>query len=372
MPNDQDSIETKTEFGTSYWKNSKGELHRLDGPAFINRRKHKEEYWIDGERISKQKFDILNGKEVKVSPKDECQVCAGTFSLKNGLLVKHGFKRPGTGRLHGRCMGEGHLPFPDTVALVQYLRALQDWTANMEKAVDKYNSGEIDSLDVTSALGKQFTITKDGDSWTWEREYKRAKRNAEEELKSLQNEVLRVTDRIGDANRMKNTTTTESILRSTIRSILKEELRMETGFKYGPVADEDLHMELLGHMVDARDGIIIKDFVYVTEIPREKVVQAMKQLVRDGLAERSSTRSFGEQTYYVTDAGRKAFNDYMSAPKEVDESWVDDKGTAKKLASTIAKKYGKGFGGKLKWADEWSDNPKAVAGKLADMADDEK
>jgi hypothetical protein len=52
--------------------------------------------------------------------KFECQVCEGRFCVKNGLLVKHGFKRPGDGFLHGECMGVGHAPFPSTTALVPY------------------------------------------------------------------------------------------------------------------------------------------------------------------------------------------------------------------------------------------------------------
>lgn len=369
-----ESTMIKTPGGTTVWRNAAGDLHRTDGPAFIGRR-GEEEYYINGKRISKKNFDILNGKEIKVSPKDECQVCAGTFSLKNGLLVKHGFKRPGTGRLYGQCMGEGHPPFPDTKALVQYRVNLQDWVSNMQKAVDKYNNGEVKTIERTSPLGTKLVYNIDtDDTYTWEREIGRAKRNAEDELNSLQNELVRVTERIEKANEMKKEIPTES-LRSVIRDVLKEAERDHTAdFKYAPIADEELSMELLGWMADARDGITIKHFVEVTEAERSKVVQAMKKLVLDGLAERGEGRSYGEQEYHITDAGRKAFRDYMTpaAPKEVDESWLDNKSTAKKLSKTIEKKYGKGFGGKVKWADEWSDNPKAVAGALAKVVDEKK
>ncbi len=52
--------------------------------------------------------------------KVECQLCEGHFCSKQGLLVKHGYKRPGDGYLHGECGGTGHAPFPATDALVVY------------------------------------------------------------------------------------------------------------------------------------------------------------------------------------------------------------------------------------------------------------
>lgn len=52
--------------------------------------------------------------------KSECQICESHFCTKNGVLVKHGYKRPGDGYLHGECSGVGHAPFPATDALVPY------------------------------------------------------------------------------------------------------------------------------------------------------------------------------------------------------------------------------------------------------------
>jgi hypothetical protein len=43
-----------------------------------------------------------------------CQFCEGTFCLHDGKLVLHGFRRPGTGTIHGRCRGTDKLPYEVT------------------------------------------------------------------------------------------------------------------------------------------------------------------------------------------------------------------------------------------------------------------
>ncbi len=60
-----------------------------------------------------------------LSLRSECQLCEGSFCTKNGLMVKHGYKRPGDGYLVGECGGSHHAPFPATDALVPYLAMLQ-------------------------------------------------------------------------------------------------------------------------------------------------------------------------------------------------------------------------------------------------------
>ena len=50
-------------------------------------------------------------------PKDECQVCSKTQSVRDGTLVNHGYTRPGWGWIVGGCPGVHHRPFPETDAL---------------------------------------------------------------------------------------------------------------------------------------------------------------------------------------------------------------------------------------------------------------
>jgi hypothetical protein len=51
-----------------------------------------------------------------------CQVCEGTFKMKHGRIVFHGYKRPGDGHAHGTCGGAHELPYE--VSRDQVLTAL--------------------------------------------------------------------------------------------------------------------------------------------------------------------------------------------------------------------------------------------------------
>lgn len=67
------------------------------------------------------------GFKPKVEPKTpraECQVCERTQALAGGVLVHHGYQRPGCGFIVGDCRGAGHAPYPATDALEKYLKEL--------------------------------------------------------------------------------------------------------------------------------------------------------------------------------------------------------------------------------------------------------
>ena len=59
-------------------------------------------------------------------PREECQVCAKTQSVRNGTLVNHGYTRPGWGWIVGGCPGVHHRPFPETDALEATLPHLEE------------------------------------------------------------------------------------------------------------------------------------------------------------------------------------------------------------------------------------------------------
>lgn len=50
------------------------------------------------------------------------------------------------------------------------------------------------------------------------------------------------------------------------------------------------------------------------------------------------------------------------------KNWSTSKSAAKKTVKTIAKKQGKGFADKVKWAKNWADDPEAAAAALARKA----
>src|SRR5271157_5749029 len=55
-----------------------------------------------------------------------CQICEGDQKLHDGLMVHHGYRRPGTGYIVGDCPGVGEVPYEVSCELRKaYLAALQ-------------------------------------------------------------------------------------------------------------------------------------------------------------------------------------------------------------------------------------------------------
>jgi len=76
-------------------------------------------------------------KETK-SAKAECQVCELSQCLtKDGVLVHHGYERPGDGWIHGDCFGVAHKPFPAYDALVLWHDAIEgELERSLQRAED--------------------------------------------------------------------------------------------------------------------------------------------------------------------------------------------------------------------------------------------
>lgn len=65
-------------------------------------------------------------KKTPTKPRDECQVCAGTYALDaTGKLGHHGYERPGCGWIVGDCAGVREKPFPATDALERWLARVE-------------------------------------------------------------------------------------------------------------------------------------------------------------------------------------------------------------------------------------------------------
>ncbi len=60
-----------------------------------------------------------------VKPRAECQICERMQAVSGGLMMNHGYQRPGIGFIVGKCMGTDHQPYPATDALVKYLEAVK-------------------------------------------------------------------------------------------------------------------------------------------------------------------------------------------------------------------------------------------------------
>lgn len=119
-----------------------------------------------------------------------CPVCFGSFKLKpstrHGVdktmpgMVLHGYKRPGTGQVHGNCKGQDWPPFElSKEGSIVWLRALREYEERELVYVESLKRNEIDSL--TGALGGEFRRDTT-DPLTWERLVERAVKNVEARL----------------------------------------------------------------------------------------------------------------------------------------------------------------------------------------------
>ena len=120
-----------------------------------------------------------------------CQVCNRLLKLRKGLLVQHGYIRPGTGYIERPCLGTKKPPYEESCETCrEYLKSLQGSLANIQEYLNQLTSGEIKELYTlvkyttsspgwTSALSTEISDTK----------YR---------IRVLEAEVARVTKRIED------------------------------------------------------------------------------------------------------------------------------------------------------------------------------
>lgn len=78
----------------------------------------------------KGRRDVAQKTSVKPNAlSSECQICERSFTARGGLLAKHGYRRPGTGFLHGECRGTRREAFPAFDALEEYEKQIDVLTA---------------------------------------------------------------------------------------------------------------------------------------------------------------------------------------------------------------------------------------------------
>lgn len=73
-----------------------------------------------------------------------CAICAHEQVVRNGLMVLHGYQRPGIGYIQGECFGVGYDPYEvSTKAIEAYIPVLQDLKAGRQKRIADINSGKV-------------------------------------------------------------------------------------------------------------------------------------------------------------------------------------------------------------------------------------
>ena len=59
----------------------------------------------------------------------QCQICETNYKIVGGLVALHGYKRPGDGRIHDRCAGEGSSPYETSCHLIP------PWLSGVEQEI---------------------------------------------------------------------------------------------------------------------------------------------------------------------------------------------------------------------------------------------
>lgn len=107
-----------------------------------------------------------------------CPCCFGTYAVRHGTIVKHGFQRPGTGNTLGSCFGEKEIPFnrspTGTIIYRWHLREKRDRT---EETLRRMKNWKTLRVPVGKKTAGQKTEIIDRTDPRWEREF--AKKKAE-------------------------------------------------------------------------------------------------------------------------------------------------------------------------------------------------
>jgi hypothetical protein len=75
-----------------------------------------------------------------------CQACFGSFALKGGRMVHHGYKRPGVGYLLGSCKGVGHEPYEVSCEITKV------WLAEVQNKLLPFLRDKLAGLDTATEV----------------------------------------------------------------------------------------------------------------------------------------------------------------------------------------------------------------------------
>lgn len=133
-----------------------------------------------------------------------CQACAGDFKLRAGVMVHHGYERPGIGYDIGDCLGVGQVPYEVSCELVKerkrglemYRDEQQSLLQSLERnavrliaqkeyrhgrEADRVNPGQVDIL--PPIKGREYLVTYDRDQ-TPDKEWNLILKNKKYSVKS--------------------------------------------------------------------------------------------------------------------------------------------------------------------------------------------
>lgn len=76
-----------------------------------------------------------------------CCHCGGVFKLKRGLMVLHGYERPGHGWINGSCSGVGTVPYEVSPEELPKIRAaVERFRLEQQSFLNRLHSGDVTEL----------------------------------------------------------------------------------------------------------------------------------------------------------------------------------------------------------------------------------
>lgn len=89
--------------------------------------------------------------------RDECQICAGSWAMVDGMTSLHGYTRPGHGWLEGQCMGAKQLPFSKSCAVLrQYRESVVNYHHRVSLSVATHKAGKITAIICSESVPGSF------------------------------------------------------------------------------------------------------------------------------------------------------------------------------------------------------------------------
>lgn len=125
-----------------------------------------------------------------------CAICVRDIAVRKGILVHHGYQRPGHGFIVGDCRCVGQAPYElSCEPLRPYLVSLQARLTTAEERLARMKAGEVTELHVLDVYGRNMTAIRADDpntSYAFERELKSRIWRDERHIKDLTAEIARI------------------------------------------------------------------------------------------------------------------------------------------------------------------------------------
>lgn len=132
----------------------------------------------------------------------QCQLCEASHKLHGGLVVLHGYKRPGHGSIVGDCDGTRHLPYEQSCDMIELALALaEQHLPSAREKLAAFDAGEVTSVSFLAKDRRGNLITVNASIATsspseWRRALEHAHSEARMTVSSWEASIARFTKRI--------------------------------------------------------------------------------------------------------------------------------------------------------------------------------